>query len=73
MDLTHVLWRTSSFSGNNGGACVEVGQDGDMIVVCDTKLHGNGPVHRYTTDEWCAFIAGVRNGEFDLDELGRLP
>lgn len=39
----------------------------------DTKDHGRGPVHRYTPDEWRAFIAGVRNGEFDLDESGRLP
>jgi hypothetical protein len=39
----------------------------------DTKDHGRGSVHRYTPDEWRAFIAGVGNGEFDLDESGRLP
>ena len=44
-----------------------------MIVVRDTKDHGRGPVHRYTPDECRAFIAGVRNGKFDLDESGRLP
>lgn len=66
-------WRKSTFSGANGGGCVEVAGHDGMILVRDTKDHGRGPVHRYTPDEWRAFIAGVRSGEFDLDESGRLP
>jgi hypothetical protein len=66
-------WRKSSYSGGNGGACVEVAAHDGMILVRDTKDHGRGPVHRYTQDEWRAFAAGVRSGEFDLDECGRLP
>jgi hypothetical protein len=66
-------WRTSSFSGNGGGNCVEVGQATDgTILVRDTKDRGR-PAHRYTLTEWRAFVAGVGNGEFDLDESGRLP
>lgn len=65
-------WRKSSFSGNGGASCVEVAGHDGMILVRDTKDHGKGPVHRYTPDEWRAFIAGVRNGEFDLNESGRL-
>ena len=53
--------------------CVEVAGHDGMIVVRDTKDHGRGPVHRYTPEEWHAFIFGVRNGEFDLDESRRLP
>jgi hypothetical protein len=60
-------WRKSTFSGANGGGCVEVADHNGMILVRDTKEHGRGPVHRYTPEEWRAFIAGVRNGEFDLD------
>ena len=66
-------WRKSTFSGANGGGCVEVADHDGMIMVRDTKDHGRGPVHRYTPDQWRGFIAGVRNGEFDLDESGRLP
>jgi hypothetical protein len=73
MDGSSARWRKSSFSGGNGGGCVEVGQDGDMIIVRDTKQHGGGPVHRYTAEVWRAFLADVRHGEFDLDEAGRLP
>lgn len=69
-----VTWRKSSFSGANGGNCVEVGQAGDgAVLVRDTKDRGHGPVHRYSPAEWRAFVAGVGNGEFDLDESGRLP
>ena len=29
-------WRKASYSGNNGGNCVEVGQTADTIAVRDT-------------------------------------
>ena len=66
-------WRPSSYSGN-GGECVEVGRAGDgMIVVRDTKDHGDGPVCRYTPVGWRAFVAGVRSGTPGPGEPGRLP
>jgi hypothetical protein len=67
MDMTAgPCWRKSTFSGPNGGNCVEVAQTADgMMLVRDTKEHGHGPVHRYTAAEWRAFVVGVRAGEFD--------
>jgi hypothetical protein len=59
-------WRKSSYSGNGGGSCVEVACHDGMILVRDTKDHGHGPVHWFTPAEWRAFVAGVRDGEFDL-------
>ena len=73
MGSSSVRWRKSSFSGGNGGGCVEVADHDGLILVRDTKDGGNGPVHRYTHSEWAAFVAGVRNGEFDLNESGNLP
>jgi hypothetical protein len=64
--IDDLRWRKSSFSGNGGASCVEVADRDGMILVRDTKDHGKGPIHRYTPDEWRAFVAGVRNGEFDL-------
>jgi hypothetical protein len=52
---------------------VEVAGHDGMILVRDTKDYGHGPVQRFTRAEWHAFVAGVRNGEFDLDAYGRLP
>lgn len=31
-------WTTSTFSGNNGGACVEIKIEGDTVFVRDTKF-----------------------------------
>jgi hypothetical protein len=70
--IDDLRWRKSSFSGNGGASCVEVADHDGMILVRDTKDHGRGPVHRYTPDWWRAFVAGVRNGEFDLNRPGRL-
>jgi hypothetical protein len=57
-------WVKSSFSFANGN-CVEVAnlpQGG--IGVRDSK-DTEGPILRFTPDEWNAFLGGVRNGEFD--------
>ncbi|GAB1642734.1 DUF397 domain-containing protein [Krasilnikovia sp. MM14-A1259] len=57
-------WRTSTRSGTEGN-CVEVRLDGDAIVVRDSKDRG-GPLLRFTDAEWRAFLAGAKDGEFDL-------
>jgi hypothetical protein len=36
-----------------------------VIAVRDSKDR-SGPVLRFRPDEWEAFVAGVRDGEFDL-------
>lgn len=56
-------WQRSSFCATN--ACVEVdfGPDG-IVRVRDSKPPWK-PVLTFSAGEWDAFIAGVRNGEFD--------
>ncbi len=57
-------WTKSSLSFSNGN-CVEVASlSGGEIGVRDSK-DSEGPVLRFTSDEWHAFLGGVRNGEFD--------
>lgn len=53
-------WRTSSYSGSNGGNCVEVGSGGSAIVVRDTK-NRSGAVLAFTAEAWKAFAAEIRN------------
>jgi Domain of unknown function (DUF397) len=66
MDLSSVTWRTSSYSGGNGGNCVEVAAlPDDGRAVRDSKDRA-GPVLVFSPDGWRAFTAGVRTGEFDL-------
>lgn len=65
-NIIELAWRTSSYSNGNGGQCVEVADlpDGGRAVR-DTKDRGTGPVLLFTPTEWQAFIAGVKDGEFD--------
>lgn len=57
-------WRKSSHSqGQN--QCVEVaaGAPGGQTWLRDSK-DPDGPVLRFTSAEWTAFVAGTRDGEF---------
>jgi hypothetical protein len=57
-------WVKSSLSLSNSN-CVEVADlPGGEVGVRHSK-HADGPVLRFTPDEWQAFLGGVRNGEFD--------
>ena len=58
--LTGAQWRTSSYSGSNGGTCVEVaGNLPGVIAVRDSK-DPDGPVLRFSRADWSAFVAGIR-------------
>ncbi len=54
-------WRRSTFCAT--GACVEVAEAGNEFLVRDSK-NPESPILRFTADEWSAFVAGVRAGEF---------
>jgi hypothetical protein len=57
-------WIKSSLSFANGN-CVEVASlPGGEIGVRNSR-ESEGAVLRFTSDEWHAFLGGVRNGEFD--------
>ena len=55
MGTLKVGWRTSSYSGANGGNCVEVASPGGAVAVRDTKQDGTGPVLRFTPAAWREF------------------
>lgn len=64
MDLSKADWATSSYSGNNGGQCVEVARNlPGVVAVRDSKDLG-GPALVFSPGEWRAFAAGVAAGEF---------
>jgi hypothetical protein len=56
-------WRKAQLSVGNG-ACVEVAPAAGMVAVRDSK-DPSGPVLRYTSAEFHAFLDGAKNGEFD--------
>lgn len=68
-ELPPVAWHISTrSSGSGGGSCVEAGPllDGSGRFAVRHSKHPDGPVIVYTRAEWEAFLAGVRDDEFDL-------
>ena len=61
MDMTGTAWRTSSYSGDNGGACVEVGTFGPSVAVRDSN-HPDGPQLAFPASTWQAFTDQVKAG-----------
>jgi hypothetical protein len=61
-DFIHAVWRKSTYSGDNAGACVEVAFLGTAVGLRDSKDRGNGSILIATPAEWDAFIAEVRDG-----------
>jgi hypothetical protein len=47
------------------GNCVEVRSLPDGEIGVRNSRDSSGPVLSFTSDEWHAFLGGVRNGEFD--------
>ena len=61
MDLNHADWRKSSYSGTNGGNCVEVARNlPDVVAVRDSKDPA-GPALVFTPADWEAFTAGLKD------------
>jgi hypothetical protein len=55
-----VTWRKSSFSGNNGGDCVEAGSAPGRVMVRDTKDREGGAL-TFNPDIWRAFSTAIKN------------
>ncbi|MCP9956421.1 DUF397 domain-containing protein [Streptomyces sudanensis] len=56
-DVNGLRWLKSSYSGSDGGNCVEVAAGLDAVYVRDSKAAGAGPVLRVGRGEWAAFVA----------------
>lgn len=52
-------WRKSSYSGQGGGNCVEVADNGNRVLVRDTKDR-NGAVLRLSPAAWRRFADQVK-------------
>ncbi|MGH3200557.1 MAG: DUF397 domain-containing protein [Streptosporangiaceae bacterium] len=63
MDLNRAAWRKSSYSGNNGGACIEVAA-ARAVAVRDSK-DPDGPVLAFGPQAWATFTARVKTGNTD--------
>jgi hypothetical protein len=67
-ERSRITWHISSFSPNGGGNCVEAGPlaDGTDRVAVRHSRRPDAEAIIYTRAEWEAFLAGVRNNEYDF-------
>jgi hypothetical protein len=64
--ITNMAWRKSSYSGTQGGNCVEVAPaPAEGVAVRDSKDR-EGPGLAFGTGPWRRFAARVKAGRFDL-------
>jgi Domain of unknown function (DUF397) len=64
--LDNVIWRKSSYSGSNGGNCVEVAMlPEDSRALRDSK-DPHGPNLTFSRDEWRTFTSSIKRGELGL-------
>lgn len=59
IDLSNAVWRKASYSGGNGGNCVEVAGVDSRFAVRDSK-DPDGPVLSFNANDWVAFLADLR-------------
>jgi hypothetical protein len=60
MDLSTAAWRKSSYSGADGGNCVEVGAALRVVAVRDSK-DSRAPALAFSPANWKAFTRRVKN------------
>ena len=54
MDMSSATWHKSSYSGANGGNCVEIAAAARMVAVRDSK-DPDGPVLTFAPNDWKRF------------------
>lgn len=64
--MSGAAWRKSSYSGNNGGDCVEVaGTARGLIAVRDSK-DPDSPALALSAEAWAGFTDRTKRGRSDL-------
>lgn len=59
MDISHVTWRKASYSGANGGGCVEVARNLPGVVAVRDSKDPHGPKLVVSPSAWQSLTAGL--------------
>lgn len=62
--VSHLMWRKSSYSGGEGGNCVEVATNVPATIAIRDSKDPDGPQLAFAPEAWSTFIDSVRGGEF---------
>lgn len=61
MESTPSHWRKSSYSGNQGGDCVEVAETASRVHIRDTQNRSLGHL-TFPSSDWGALLSALRQG-----------
>ncbi|WP_436979319.1 DUF397 domain-containing protein [Streptomyces sp. enrichment culture] len=56
-------WRRSSHSNQDGGQCLEVADGHPGVLPVRDSKRPDGPVVRFGSGPWSAFVAALRGGQ----------
>lgn len=59
-------WRKSSYSGSEGGSCLEVLDDHPAGVPVRDSKAPKGPALVFSSAGWALFVSGVKNGHLSI-------
>ena len=65
MDHLTAIWRKSTYSGGNGGNCVEVANIPRTIAIRDSK-NPEGSTLTVSSEDWRAFTDSVKARRYNL-------
>jgi hypothetical protein len=60
-DLTRADWRKASYSGDNGGNCVEVARNLPGVVAVRDSKDPAGPALIFSQGQWAEFTAALKD------------
>jgi hypothetical protein len=66
MEPSCLNWRKASYSGTNGGGCVEVARNRPGVVAVRDSKNPDALVLAVEPSGWRDFIASVKIGQHDL-------
>ncbi|MFF9808957.1 DUF397 domain-containing protein [Streptomyces coeruleorubidus] len=61
-DLSAATWHKSSYSGGDGGNCLEVTHDFPTVAPVRDSKNPEGPKLVFRTTAWAAFVANLKDG-----------
>jgi Domain of unknown function (DUF397) len=65
-DLPRAQWRKSSYSGDEGGNCVEVASNRSGVVAVRDSKNPTGPALTFPPGTWSAFVSALKTGALDV-------
>ncbi|MFJ9848740.1 DUF397 domain-containing protein [Streptomyces sp. NPDC101150] len=63
IDLSTVTWRKSSYSNQDGGACIEIADNVPAIVPVRDSKSPHGPALVFEASVWSSFVTAVKDAE----------